>query len=78
MSGFAEPENRGCHEEFSQPVDGSFGVAGREVAELLEPAEAALDDVAARVLLGVELWWAATAGAFREAAGAVVGLLRAW
>ena len=48
-------------------VGGSFGVPDGQVAELFEPIEAALDDVALLVKFSVEGGWAsATAAATAE------------
>lgn len=54
----SEPERDGGDDEFGAPVGEAFGVAGGEVAELFEAGEAALDDVAVTVDLGVEVRWA--------------------
>jgi hypothetical protein len=50
----SEPEDDGGDDEFGAPVGEAFGVAGGEVAELFEPSEAAFDDVAVAVGVGVE------------------------
>ena len=60
----SEPEDDGGDDEFGSPVGEAFGVAGGEVAELLEPGEASLDHVAVAVDVGIEVGWAATGGAF--------------
>jgi hypothetical protein len=44
---FAQPENDGGDDQDGPVVGGSLGVAGGQGAELLEPREAAFDDVAA-------------------------------
>jgi hypothetical protein len=57
-------------------MSGSLGVAGGQAAELLEPVEATLDDVAVGVEPGVEQWWSPAAAAFGGAAGDLVRALR--
>jgi hypothetical protein len=47
-------------------------VAGGEVAELFEPVEASLDEIATSVNVGVERWWAAAVRAPGVAAGDLV------
>src|SRR4051812_21716851 len=54
-------------------VGGSFGVAGGQGPELLEPGEAAFDDVAPGVDVWVEGPWASAGGALGLAVGDLVG-----
>src|SRR3954453_20406137 len=63
---FSEPEDDGGDDQGGAEVGGSFGVAGGQRAELLEPGEAAFDDVASGVEVLVERRW--------PAAGRTLGL----
>jgi hypothetical protein len=54
-----------------------LGVAGGQVAELFEPIEVALDDVALLVEFSVEGGWASATAAARCAAGGLVVSFRA-
>lgn len=60
----SEPEHDGGDGEFGLVVGDALGIAGREVAELLELVEAPFDHIALLVQLGVERWWSPAAGAF--------------
>src|SRR5688572_29792397 len=70
---FAEPEDDGGDDQDGAVVGGAFGVAGGQGAELLEPGEAALDDVAAGIDLPVEGRWAAAGRALGLAPVGLVG-----
>lgn len=54
MAGFAEPEDECCEVESGPVAGGEFVEAGRDGPELLEPAEAAFDDVAGLLELTVQ------------------------
>src|SRR5690606_26425588 len=73
----AEPEDDRGEREFGAVVGGSFGVAGGQGTELLEPVEAPFHDVTTLVDLRVEHRWAPAAMALTEPVGGVVLLLRA-
>jgi hypothetical protein len=76
LSGFAEPEDE-CREVESGPVaGGEFVEAGRDGAELLEPVEAAFDDVAGLVEVAVEGRWSAAGPAAPHPVGLLVRSLR--
>src|SRR3954453_8177843 len=71
---FAEPQDDGGDDQGGAEVGGSFGVAGGQGAELLEPSEAALNDVAPGVDGLIEPGWPATGGAL-GLAGDLIGAL---
>src|SRR5690606_14946866 len=58
---------------FGPVVGDALGEAGGETAELFEAPEAAFDDVAAPVDVGVEAWWPAAGLALGLAPGDLVG-----
>lgn len=73
----AQPQHDRREDQLGPAAGCPLGVAGGQPAEPLEPVEAPLDHVAVGVTLRVERRRSPTTGAFRRAAGDLVGLLRA-
>jgi hypothetical protein len=63
-------------DHFTAEVGGSLGVAGGEGAELLQAVDAALDDVALAIDLGIEGRWPSAGGALRLAVADLIKAFR--
>src|SRR3712207_4331820 len=73
---WAEPEHRADQQQRGSVVGGALGVAGGQGAELFEPVEAPLDDVALLVPVAVELRRSSTGRTELQPVRPLVALLR--